>query len=66
MKFHMEYPEPMKYHAKVFYIKGLNLGDKRFVWNDKLLLINSGEQSPNIAEAHILVIINLLPPTNFV
>ena len=42
------------FHAKVFYIKGLHLGEERFVWNDKLLLISSGERSSNIAEAHIL------------
>ena len=42
------------FHAKVFYIKGLHLGDERFVWNDKLLLISSGQRSSNIAEAHIL------------
>ena len=42
------------FHAKVSYIKGLHLGDERFVWNDKLLLISSGERSSNIAEAHIL------------
>ena len=42
------------FHAKVFYIKGLHLGNERFVWNGKLLLISSGERSSNIAEAHIL------------
>ena len=42
------------FHAKAFYIKGLHLGDERFMWNDKLLLISSGERSSNIAEAHIL------------
>ncbi len=41
------------FHAKMFYIKGLHLEDERFVWNNKLLLISSGETSSNIAEAHI-------------
>lgn len=49
----MEYPESMKYHVKVFYIKGLHLENERFVWNDKLMLISSGKNSSNIAEAHV-------------
>lgn len=44
----------MESHARTYYVEGLNLEDERFIWNDKLMFIDAGTESGNIAEAHIL------------
>ncbi|MCV0401652.1 MAG: hypothetical protein K5777_06720 [Nitrosopumilus sp.] len=43
-----------KYHARTFYINGLNLGEERFIWDDKLMIMDGGNKEGNIAVAHIL------------
>lgn len=47
--------ETTKFHALTFYVEGINMGDERFVWNDKLMFLDAGTQSGNVAEAHVLI-----------
>lgn len=39
----------------MFYVEGINMGDERFIWNDKLMLMDANTESGNVAEAHILI-----------
>jgi len=45
----------MEYHARTFYIEGLDLGEERFVWNNKLMIMDGGTKNGNIAVAHVLL-----------
>jgi hypothetical protein len=45
----------MELHARTFYVEGINLGDERFIWNDKLMFMDAGTKSGNVAEVHVLI-----------
>lgn len=45
----------MELQARTFYVECINLGDERFIWNDKLMFIDAGTKSGNVAEAHVLI-----------
>ena len=47
--------EQPKFHVRIYYIEGLEMGKAHFVWNDKLIIKDAGTQEGNIAEAHIFI-----------
>jgi len=45
----------MDYHARTFYVEGIDMGKERFVWNDKLMFMDARTKNGNIAEVHIFL-----------
>ena len=39
-----------RFMVKVYFVKGLNMGTERFVWNDKLIIADAGSEYGNVAE----------------
>ena len=44
-----------QFHIITYHIKGLNIGKEPFVWNNKLLIKDAGDEYGNIAEARIFM-----------